>query len=259
MKNKRLILVISHRRSGTHWVIDSLRNNLPAVSYQFYNLDQIYRCHKKHIPVKDLVLKISKSPDRYVILKTHMTSYLTPFSQEEREFVENLVENSKMIYVYRDGRDVLVSLYHYMREFREDLPEFSDFIRMSNDFDPYYCSVNRVEYWKEHVEGWLGRSNLDIATVSYEQLHTDYVSTIRKLSEFLGLTIKPSGVDRIKFTKYRLFRRLLRRVVPLAAKSSAIAPRKGVIGDWKNYFSQSDLDLFNKIAGTTMAKLGYYR
>ena len=164
-----------------------------------------------------------------------------------------------MIYVYRDGRDVLISLYHYMRGFREDLPEFSDFIRMPNDFDPYYRSVSRVEYWKEHVEGWLGRSNLDIATVSYEQLHADYVSTIRKLSEFLDLTIKPSGVDRIKFTKYGLFRRLLRRVVPLAAKSSAIAPHKGVIGDWKNHFSQRDLELFNKIAGTTMAKLGYYR
>ena len=115
-----------------------------------------------------------------------MTSYLTPFSQEEKEFVENLLENSKVIYVYRDGRDVLVSLYHYIRGFREDLPEFSDFIRMPNDFDPYYRSVNRVEYWKEHVEGWLGRSNLDIVTVSYEQLHADYVSTIRELSDSLA-------------------------------------------------------------------------
>jgi len=250
MKNKRLILVISHRRSGTHWVIDSLRNNLPAVSYQFYNLDQISRSHE---------IKIAKTRGRYVLLKTHMSPHLTPFKPEEREFVREWLENSKAIYVYRDGRDVLVSLYHYMRGFRDDLPEFSKFIRMPNDFDPYYRSVNRVEYWKEHVEGWLDRSDLDIATVSYEQLHTDYVSTIRKLSEFLGLTIKPSGVDRIKFTKYGLFRRLLKRIVPLAAKSSAIAPRKGVIGDWKNYFSQSDLDLFNKIAGTTMAKLGYYR
>jgi len=259
MKNKRLILVISHWRSGTHWVIDSLKNNLPAVSDRFYNLDQVSRSHEKHISIKDLILKISKSRGRYVILKTHMTSYLTPFETEKRELVRELLENSKVIYVYRVGRDVLVSLYHYMRGFRDDLPEFSDFIRMPNDFDTYYQSLNRIEFWKEHVDGWLGRSDLDIAKVSYEQLHTDYVSTIKELSEFLGCTIKPSGVDRIELTNYGLLLRLLRKVVTLPAKSTAIAPRKGIIGDWKKYFSQRDLELFNKIAGATMKKLGYYQ
>ena len=81
-----------------------------------------------------------------------MASDLTPFHPEEREFVRAFLENNKAIYVYRDGRDVLVSFYHYMKGFRDDLPEFSNFIKMNNDFNPYHTSVNRIEYWKEHVE-----------------------------------------------------------------------------------------------------------
>lgn len=147
-----LILVVSHRRSGTHWVIDSLRNNFPDVEYQFYNLDQISKNHQYYIPVSKFTGKISKT-SKHLILKSHMTAQLTPFEPDEREFVKELLKNNKVIYVFRDGRDVLVSLYYYMQGYRNDLPQFSDFIRMKNDFDRYYDSVNRIEYWKEHVAG----------------------------------------------------------------------------------------------------------
>ncbi len=252
-----LILVISHRRSGTHWVIDSLRNNFPDVEYQFYNLDEISKNHQRYIPVSKFNRKISKASG-HLILKSHMTAQLTPFRSGEREFVKELLKNNKVIYVYRDGRDVLVSLYHYMRGFRNDLPRFSDFIRMENDFDCYYSSVNRIEYWKEHVVGWISKSDLDVITVSYEQLHSDYEGTIRKLSDFLSLPLKSNSIDRIELKKYGIFRRALRRLLPTIARSSAISPRKGVVGDWKNYFSERDLELFERTAGDLMKELAYY-
>ncbi len=227
-----LILVVSHRRSGTHWVIDSLRNNFPNVEYQFYTLDQISKSHQHYTPISEFTRKISKASGQ-LILKSHMTAQLTPFDPSEREFVKELLRSNKVIYVYRDGRDVLVSLYHYMQGFRNDLPSFSDFIRMKNDFDCYYSSVNRIEYWKEHVVGWISKSDLDIITVSYEQLHSNYEGTVRKLSDFLSLPLKSNGVDRIELKKYGRFRRALRRLFPTSARSSAISPRKGIVGDWK--------------------------
>ena len=33
--------------------------------------------------------------------------------------------------------------------------------------------------------------------------------------------------------------------------------RKGIVGDWKNHFTEKDKKLFNKIAGDLMIKLGY--
>ncbi len=252
-----LILVVSHRRSGTHWVIDSLRNNFPDVEYQFYNLDEISKNRQHYIPINKFARKISKTSG-HLILKSHMTAQLTPFEPGEREFVKELLRSNKVIYVYRDGRDVLVSLYYYMQGFRKDLPKFSDFIRMENDFDHYYDSVNRVEYWREHVAGWISKSDLDIITVSYEQLHSDYEDTIRKLSDFLSLPLKSNGVNRIELKKYGRFRRALRRLFSTSAKSSAISPRKGTVGDYKNHFSEWDLELFERAAGDLMKELGYY-
>jgi len=50
-----------------------------------------------------------------------------------------------------------------------------------------------------------------------------------------------------------------RPIFPGSVKSTAISPRKGVIGDYKNYFSEKDLELFDKIAGVLMKDLGYYQ
>ena len=76
---------------------------------------------------------------------------------------KNLVESSKIIYIHRDGRDVLTSLYFYAKKYRSEITEmsFSDFIRMDNDFDgdTYQKSLNRIEYWKFHVSNWFKVKN----------------------------------------------------------------------------------------------------
>jgi len=252
-----MILVISHRRSGTHWVIDALRNNFPEIGYRFFNLDQISPNHNNYISIKEFKRKISKLC-QHVILKSHMSAQLTPFRSNERKYIINLLENNKVIYIYRDGRDVLVSLYHYMQGFRDDLPPFSDFIKMKNDLDYFYDSLNRIEYWKEHVKGWMNEFNLDIITISYEKLHSDYENIIKELSTFLGLRLKKGTVEKIEIKKYGIYRKLLRRIAPASVKSTAISPRKGVVGQWNSYFQEKDLDLFNQIAGSLMLELGYY-
>jgi hypothetical protein len=39
--------------------------------------------------------------------------------------------------------------------------------------------------------------------------------------------------------------------------SSAVQPRKGKSGDWRNYFSDEDLAFFMDEAGEVMQRLGY--
>lgn len=251
-----LIVVGSHRRSGTHWVIDAIRHNFPDVEYQFHNLDRISPGHQDHIPLDRFVRMLSRS-SKCSILKSHMKSRLTFFDGEEKHFVEEVLRKNRVIYVYRDGRDVLVSLYHYIRAFRNDLPSFADFIRMRNDFDPSSDSANRVEFWKSHVSGWLARPDLKIATISYEALWSDYKGAVRALGDFLNLPLRPNGIERIDLKKYGLIRRLLRRIYPRSARTSAILPHKGMVGEWKGHFTEEDLSLFDSVAGDLMAELGY--
>jgi hypothetical protein len=52
--------------------------------------------------------------------------------------------------------------------------------------------------------------------------------------------------------------KVLRKLYSKSVITSAIAPHKAVVGEWKNYFSEDDLSLFDSIAGDLMAELAYY-
>jgi hypothetical protein len=100
-----------------------------------------------------------------VLIKTHAPPTLVPFGVDTRllQYIRSLAAESDVVYVYRVGRDLVVSLHYYMRNYDRGMRKvpFSDFIRMQNRFDTMPHSkhrINRVECWKFHVEGWLDQS-----------------------------------------------------------------------------------------------------
>lgn len=214
--------------------------------------------NKEHISINELQ-EIMKNEPGDLILKSHMTSDFTPFSNEKRKFLRKLINgNTKIIYIYRDGRDVMVSLYFYMMSFADNLPNFSDFIRMKNDFDGYYPDLNRVGYWRRHVWGWINYKDSKVLKLSYEKLHLNFLECMDDLESFLDIK-RNKKCKKIKFYKKKnIFNRIKHKFLPEKWKSSAILPRKGIIGDWHNYFSESDLQFFKNNTGDLMNKLGYH-
>ncbi len=253
-----LILICSHRRSGTHWLIDVIRHNFPGVNKNFINIDRLMEEHKERISIYELEEMIGKEAG-HLILKSHMTSDFTPFLEEKKNFIRDLIDrDGKIIYVYRDGRDVMVSLYFYMKRFTDNLPEFPDFMRMQNDFDQFYCKLNRVEYWKRHVWGWIDQKDSNVLKISYEKLYINFTECLNELSAFLNLQTNKKVKKIVFYNKKKRFDKIKYRLLHGEVKSSAILPRKGIVGDWKNHFSDSALEFFKDNAGDLMEKLGYY-
>lgn len=205
-----------------------------------------------------------------VLIKTHAPPTLEPFGVDTRllRYVRSLAAESDVVYVYRDGRDVLVSLYYYMRNYDRGIRKvpFSHFIRMQNRFDTMPRSkhrFNRVESWKFHVEGWLEQSA--VSSISYEDLYRDYEMAVMALATRLGLEIeanvKPIALPHSGYLSSRLHG-LARRVAHMmrgqsSATSSAILPRKGITGEWVRHFSDQDISFFDGIAGDLLQELGY--
>ncbi|ADE35621.1 sulfotransferase domain-containing protein [Methanohalophilus mahii] len=252
------IVIISHRRSGTHWSIDTIRNNLVGVGSEYYNLDRIQKKNKYHLSIDEFMGNVEKC-NGIPVLKSHMASDFTPFSGDEKQFVQDLLANSKIIYIYRDGRDVLTSLYYYMAKFEPNLPSFSQFLKMKENFNSTYVNLNRVEYWNEHVSGWTKNDDFDVCTISYEDLFYRYNKTVHILADFLNIPIAPDGVRKVDLQKPNLIEKIMNKMNVYSLPSSAIAPRKGVVGDWMNCFSEEDLDFFNSIATELMVELNYYK
>lgn len=163
------------------------------------------------------------------------------------------------LYVYRDGRDVMVSYYfHVMRstprglnarpayltgDARTDLPRF-----MQDEFRrPRSSRLN----WADHVGQWL--ADAEQPKVTYEALLKDGKGELVRILRDLGADVDPErareAIDRHAFS------RLTQREPGQADPSSFL--RKGVSGDWRNYFTRTAGEVFHALAGDALTLVGY--
>ena len=104
---------------------------------------------------------------------------------------EWLPDGARYIYVERDVEDVLVSYFHFYRDYLGFDGSLDDFHRRFME--------GRVQYgsWFEHVAGWHEhRDDPDVLILRYEDLLRDRKGTIRKIVGFLGWTHDDRAIDR---------------------------------------------------------------
>ncbi len=231
---RTLFYIITHERSGTHFLINALWKNT-KIREGYHNIGEWFG------PYDD-----SKAETRFKHIDRFVAGWKTAFkkgniikSHCDRELFEARYPPAKIVYVLRDPRDTLTSFFHYLNNrdvveyLRENNPMLSDqggksiseFIRRPSDPFLRYCysikgSSNVAERWADHVAGW--RNAPDTLTVRYEDLHGAYEQTLNSVSHFLGLKLvgTPQKVD--------------------LHEGLSVLPRKGVIGDWRNSLSKED-------------------
>jgi hypothetical protein len=243
------ILVASHRRSGTHWTIDTIRHNFPEVNHEFLTLETLLPNHSNPVTVDEFMSHFQDSSNSKIIIKTH----LAPFEVERikdptlKKVVQSVFNESKIVYVVRDGRDVLNSLFYYVNSFsqKDKQVTLTQFCKQKAATSKIFKGdggnqLNRVEYWKLHVENWLSQyPNLHL--LKYESLMHEFNSVVQKLENYLEIPSTP------KIYKPELN----------SKGSSAVCPRKGIVGDYKHNFSREDLNYFEDLTGNFLKSLEY--
>ena len=173
-----------------------------------------------------------------------------------------------VVILWRDGRDVMVSWYHHcffyngisnkelVKKLRNDL-SFSNYHDVKNnlpEFIEYSFTKQRHPpfTWSDFVNSW--HNNKDAKFVKYEDLRVTTAEEIRKLVYSLsGINVPLFRCKEIA-NRYS-FENLSNRTPGIEDKNSFM--RKGVVGDWQNYFSYEACEIFNKYAGKELVKLGY--
>jgi hypothetical protein len=253
------VIVASHRRSGTHLALDLLRANAPEVRPRFMTLERIEPAHPRHIPVVEFARRL-RTRRGTVLVKTHALPGRVAWSTPEAaEFAADLLASSPAIYVHRDGRDVLVSLFHYMRSFSPVLEgvSFRDFIRAPTSTGDG-AGLNRAAYWQHHVLTWT--ESKPAATASFEGLLTDLGSSLAEIADRVALQLHPT-VRPIHLAARRRgplgVLRQPRRWLGRPPRSTAIRPHAGASGSWRDAFGADDLAWFDDHAGAAMRRLGH--
>lgn len=257
----RAIVVASHRRSGTHLMLDLLRANGLDIHQRTLTLDRIEPSHPEHLSISEFDRRL-RSKRRMVLVKTHGVPDQRAWeSPEVGAYVGELVAATPAVFVHRDGRDVLVSLYHYMTSFSPAVAQksFSEFIRARRSA-PDAPNITLPGYWQYHVLAWLDFRPR--ASVGFGELTTAFEPTIREIADRVGIrlrkdvaTVKLESQTKSADRAWRLLRRRLG--LSLAPRSTAIRPLAGRSGGWRAEFGDADLALFHADAAEAMRRLGY--
>ena len=256
------IVIATHRRSGNQWAIDALRRNSPDINESYMGLEQIEAGHDAAMPLGSFRRQLLNLEGK-VLINVHdlpTADYWTGL--DERLFARTILRNSPTIYVHRDGRDVMVSLYYYMRSISETVRNqpFSRFLRGESALAGLDTGMSWPGYWAHHVQSWLQEDAL--LAISYDSLEADYEVTLRKMAGFLDVQLNHALqplTSAGRQDKTLAFERVRNRLGFGRRGAQPSGPRLGMSGDWRNVFNKSDMDFFMREAGDTMRLTGYLK
>ncbi len=194
---------------------------------------------------------------------------------------KHISDKNKIIYLVRDGRDVLISYYHHQLiwndknkkeshnvSYHREAVGFTNFENVKENILEYmkysYTHVpsKKTRYvfpgnWNEFNTAWLEemKTNSNIYMVRYEDLLEDTATTLKKLmQEFLGV----QNMDETRLLsiveKYSFENQTKRKKGEENSKSFL---RKGIQGDWKNYFDTEEKKAFKEYTEDLLMQLGY--
>jgi sulfotransferase family protein len=227
------IFVVGYPKSGNTW----MQNLIAGVAY---NLNPEYLTDSQ---ILDLV------PDVHSCC--HYRRHQTPMYFKTHRLPRP--EYRRVIYLLRDGRDVMVSYYHHLRALNGDDVDFSEIVRTGRHLLP--------SKWHDHVNAW--RSNpfgAEILTVRYEDLLENPVSELRRVCEFAGIERPPDVLENVSrkssFSKMREKEEKAGWANPKWPRSRFFV-RRGQAGSFKDEMPEDVLSVFMAQAGDTLRACNY--
>ena len=170
-------------------------------------------------------------------------------------------EKSRAIFVLRDPRDVVVSEYFSLRYSHGLIGDIPKIRRQLNALSEVEGLLYVLEFLHSYGTftcqcSWREEGNIDpeVLIVRFEDLMTDYGMPIWKaVFEHFDIQIPKPMLSQL--LRDYSFESLSGRRRGVEDKFSHY--RKGVHGDWKNYFSEQLTDRFKQLTGDLVVRLGY--
>ncbi|XP_051063140.1 sulfotransferase 2A1-like [Phodopus roborovskii] len=243
------VIIVTYPRSGTHWMIEIVSLILSKGDPTWV---QTVESHTRCLWIEyEQSQKLLMDQDGPRLMGTHLPIQLFPKSY--------LTSSAKVIYVIRNPKDVVTSLYHICRDYpiMKNYRTFEEIIHSFIHGDLVYGS------WFDHILGWLTRRDTEnFLLMSYEELHRDLRGSIQKVCRFLGKYLTPEQLDSAMqnasfsvMKDNRMSNHVLLRIPKHDTDSNIPFLRNGLCGDWKNHFTVAQSEAFDKVYREKMSSL----
>ncbi|XP_063429481.1 sulfotransferase 1B1-like [Mytilus trossulus] len=236
------LLICAYPKSGTHWlweVVSMLKQQkaerIDAIK-EWNMLEGIQQANFDSLP----------SPR---IMNTHIYFRHLPKDFKNRK--------CKILYMLRNPKDVAVSYYNHHSKVLE--------YEYSGSWEHYFTRYLKgdVDYgsWFEYTLDWErvmeDNPEYPIHTLHYESMKQNSLNEIKRIAKFLEIEATDDLVQKIddlcSFEKMKKEKNKHEDVNEWKDKEPGMY-RKGQVGDWKNWFTVAQDDLFDKFYKEKMSK-----
>ncbi len=185
------VIVISHERSGTHFLINSLATCYGYINDPYVDLDRnaININYYDSTAIGDVLLKIGRERSLANVVKSHHPS---GFFKGE---LDRITKRYVVFYILRDPVRVMMSFWQFLHQWHwMEGPKVKDPIMliktepcgqlMRYQLHQYKSMLKR---WESHVNGWLkeGDKYERVVVVRFEDLDQNYKNCMTQLATVL--------------------------------------------------------------------------
>lgn len=236
-------MVVSHERSGTHFLMNSLANCYGYVTTPWIDFDRpTFNINYYYLPeVRDLLLALANRPMANVVKSHHAVEF---FNGELRRITERYV----VFVICRHPAPTMLSFWRFLHQWPwNEGPKTVDPLAFAGA-EPWgrlmrfqmRQSASMLARWAAHVDGWVAAAARfpRVVIVRYEDLDENFDSTMQGFAQHLGRP--PQSIVR-PGRDYN--------VIP----SGPLDP----IGNGSSPDLEALRELCRQQAGRTMSRLGY--
>lgn len=211
--------VYSHVRSGTHFLMSILFENFYKNKIEPIKQTQFGHWSNKHIAGNNFHNLSDKNND---------ISWGKLFGRHNF----SPITDDNIIYIYRDGRDVLISMYEFEKSLKKNF-KLSFFEYLNSKLDWYEApsqfkgpKYTPIEHWYFSTNKWI---NSSVYKVRYEDLNLNTLDEIKRISDHFNLKMPDD--------------------IYLGNKKVGFYPRKSE-RNREDYFDKKSLNLFYSIVSS---------
>jgi hypothetical protein len=184
-------MVVSHERSGTHFLMNSLANCYGYVTTPWIDFDRpTFNINYYYLPeARDLLLALADRPMANVVKSHHTVEF---FNGELHRITERYV----LFVICRHPVPTMLSFWRFLHQWPwNEGPKTIDPLAFARA-EPWGRLMrfqmrqwpSMLERWAAHVEGWLDAADGSprVVVVRYEDLDQKFEATMQGFAEHLG-------------------------------------------------------------------------
>ncbi|XP_055826216.1 flavonol 4'-sulfotransferase-like [Solanum dulcamara] len=177
-------IFLTSPKSGTTWFKALIFTIMNRDRFDFSSHPLLTKGHHDNLPFLEAIIRNEASYNDYRISSSPHCLFAThiPYSLLA---ISVMSFGCKIVYVFREAKDVFVSNWHYMKNLRpKDLPSFP----IEDAFDLFCKGVSHYgPFWNHELGYWnASLENPDkVLFLNYEDMKKDPVVCVTKLAKFL--------------------------------------------------------------------------